>query len=446
MKIIVVGAGSVGYTVAETLSSVHNVLVIEGDGSRADNIKDLLNVSVLHEDGTNPQVLRDSIIKHGADMVISSLPNDDTNLFVCMTAKMMFPDLKTVARVRHPDFIQYANDGTFKGADQILSPEYLSARKLALISQLENAIDYEDLGKVNLVVVTFLVTKAHTNIIGKIVINLPIPEGCKIVTVNRGDEVIINNETTELHAGDGICVIGDPESVKKFNKMLGYEREAKEVAILGGGAIGSQAAKMLEDKMYVKIIETDYEKSRKLARDFSSALVINASAVDPHTLRAENVGRADVVISATDSDEMNLLASLMAMEMGARKVVSRYTKKEYKDVFRFTGIQVAIGYHLEIANEITKTMISDENSILKMRHNGEAFFSAQVDDTLAGKRLGDVRLPDGAKILCIIRKDEKIYPRLDTKMAHGDTVLIFAFRSNVPKLKKMFEINVSPSS
>ena len=445
MKIIVVGAGSVGYTVAETLSTVHNVLVVEEDGSRADNVKDLLNVSVLHEDGTNPHVLRDSILKHSADMVISSLPNDDTNLFVCMTAKMMFPEIKTVARVRHPDFIQYANDGTFRGADQILSPEYLSAKKLALIAQIENAVDYDDLGKVDLVIVTFLVTKAHTNIIGKIVINLPVPDGCKIVTIHRGEEVIINNETTELHAGDGICVIGDHESIKKFNKMMGYEREAKEVAILGGGTIGSQAAKMLEDKMYVKIIETNYEKSRKLAREFSSALVINASAVDPHTLRAENVGRADVVVSATDSDEMNLLASLMAMEMGARKVVSRYTKKEYKDVFKFTGIQVAIGYHLEIANEITKTMISDDRSILKMKQNGEAFFSAHVEETTANKRIGDIRLPDGAKILCIIREGEKIYPRLDTKMALGDTLLMFAFRSNMSKLRKMFEINVSPS-
>ena len=445
MKIIVIGAGSVGYTVAETLASVHNVLVIEGDGSRAENIKDLLNVSVLHEDGTNPQVLKDSIIKHEADMLISCLANDDANLFVCMSVKIIFPRIKTVARVRHPDFIRHAEEGTFRGADQILSPEYISAKKLALIAQMENVVDYEDLGKHDLVIVTFLVTKAHTNIIGKIVINLPIPEGCTVVTIYRGDEVIINNETTELHAGDGICVLGDNEAIHKFNKMMGYEREAKEVAILGGGSIGSQTAKMLEDKMYVKIIETNFEKSRKLAREFSSALVINASAVDPHTLRAENVGRADVVISATDSDEMNLLASLMAMEMGARKVVSRYTKKEYKDVFKFTGIQVSIGYHLEIANEITKTLITDERALLKMRHNGEMFFSAHVTDSTVNKRLGDMRFPEGVRVLCIIREGEKIYPRYDTKLAANDTVLIFAFRSNMNKLRKMFEINVSPS-
>lgn len=444
MNVIVVGAGNVGFTVAETLSSVHDVLVIEESDSRAETVKDLLSVAVLHEDGTNPRVLKDILERHNAEIIVSTLSRDDANLFVCMMAKTMRPAIRTVARVRHPDFMIKTDEGNVVGADQIMSPEQITARKLAVLALLENATDYELLDAMGLAMATFLVTKEHTNIVGKVVINLPIPDECTVVTIYRNEDVIIFNETTELHAGDRICVLGSPEAVQKFNKMMGYPREAKEIVILGGGIIGSQIARILEvHKKYVKVIEKDPAKSRKLARELDTALVVNANAVDPYILRSENVGRADVLISATDSDEKNLLACLISMEMGSQKVISRYTMREYEDVFDFTGIRIAVGYHLVVANEITKTMITDEQSILRMKHEGELFFSVSVKDKRDGALVGDLKLPEGARIVCIIRGDQKIYPRMDTKLKTGDKVLVFTYKANLSKLGNLFDTKIS---
>lgn len=445
MNVIVVGAGNVGFTVAETLSLVHDVLVIEQDDNRAETIRSLLSVSVLHEDGTNLRVLKDTLKRHEADVIISALNRDDANIFICMMAKTINPLVKTVARVRNPDNMIRSDSGYIIGADQIMSPEQITAKKIAILSLLENAIDHESLDSMGLEMATFLVTKEHTNIVGKVVINLDIPEECTVVTIYRNNEVIVYNETTELHAGDAICVLGSSDAIRKFNDMMGYDREAKEVVILGGGVIGFQAAKILEShKKYVKVIEKNKERSKRLAREFDNVLVVNANAVDPHTLRSENVGRADVLISATDSDEKNLLSCLISMEMGARKVISRYTLREYEDVFGFTGIRIAVGYHLVVANEVTKTMITDEQSILRMKHEGELFFSVAVKDgKISGSHVGDLRLPDGARITCIIRDGVKIYPRMDTRLEAGDKVLIFTYKTNISKIEHMFDTEIS---
>lgn len=446
MKVVVVGVGNVGFTVAEALSSVHDVLVIEYDAGRAETVKNLLNVSVLHEDGTNPRVLQDILERHHADIIVSALNRDDANLFVCMMAKTMKPLIKTVARVRNPDFMIKSDEGRVIGADQIISPEQITAKKMAILAMLENAVDYESLDAMGLALATFLVTKEHTDMIGTVVINLDIPEECTIVSIYRNNEVIIFNETTELHAGDRISVLGSPEAVQEFNDMMGYARETKEVVVLGGGVIGAQTARILEHhKKYVKVIEKDAEKSRKLARDFDNVLVVNANAVDPHTLRSESVGRADVLISATDSDEKNLLACLISMEMGTNKVISRYTLREYEDVFSFTGIKIAVGYHLVVANEITKTMITDEQAILRMKHEDELFFSVSIKQgsKIAGSRVGDIRLPEGARIVCIIRGADRIYPRMDTILQAQDKVLLFTYRTNLTKLGNMFDTEIS---
>ena len=446
MKVVVIGAGNVGFTVADTLSSVHDVLVVESNEKRANTVKDLLNVSVLKEDGTNPKILKEILERNDVNTLISTLGGDDANLFVCMIAKSIKPSLRTVARVRHPDFMIKTESGMSIGADQIVSPEQITAKKLAILSLLENAVDYEQMDSLGLAMATFMVTKEHTDMIGKVVIDLQIPDECTVMTIYRNNSVIIFNETTELHSGDSICVLGSPAGLEKFNKMMGYPHEAKEIVVLGGGVIGTQTAKILESqKRYVKIVEMNEERCRRLSKEFDSVLVVNANAVDPYTLRSENVGRADVVISATDSDEKNLLACLMTMEMGVKKVISRYTMREYEDVFQFTGINISVGYHLVVANEITKTLITDERSILRMKHEEEMFFSVAVKGgtKTVGFRVGDLRLPEGARIVCVIRGNEKIYPRMDTMLKENDKVLLFTYKTNLSKLGSIFETDIS---
>lgn len=446
MNIIIIGAGNVGFTSAETLSTVHNVMMIEKDAPRADNVKNMLNVSVLHEDGTNPGILKSAIEKHDADIIVSTLPSDGLNLFICMICKKLRPSLRTVATIRNPDYLIKTTSEGDTGVDMIISPEIISSNKIFKLATLENVVDYEVIKSLNLAIATFRVGGSHS-IVGEIVLNLDIPQECNIVCIYRGDEVVIDVETAEIRPEDRIMVIGSEAGIDAFNAMIGIEEEALEFVILGAGVVGMNVAKALSKmnkKVYVKIIEEDKDLCREAARTLTDAIVVNSDSLDPHILKTENVGRADVLISVTDADERNLLACMASLKFGTTKVISRYLTREYGDIFSFTGIETIIGYHLIIANEITKGLISDEDSILKMKHDSEYFFSLKIDgkSPLSKRLFGDLDIPDGVRFAAILRNGRIIYPAYDTDFRDGDRVLVYTFMSKMSAMKKLLGKNI----
>ena len=446
MNVIIIGAGNVGSTIAGVLSSAHNVLMIEKDAHKAEAAKNAMSVSVLQENGVNPRVIDEAITRHSADMLIAATASDENNLFACIAAKDSKKGIRTVAKIRDPDFMRIGPDGTYFGADQIISPEIASAKKLAKLAILENAVDYDEIEGMGLSVAIFSVTDVHRNILMQAAMNIKVPEECAIVAVYRGDRVILYRETTEIHAGDLLCVLGSPPAISEFNRMMGFVREAKEMIIIGGGVIGSTIAKLLEkEKKYIKLIEQNPERCKRLARDVDSTLVINADGVDPNILKSENVGRADVIICATESDEKNLLGCLVSRDLGALKVVSRYSKREYEDVFSVTGIKTIVGYHRLIANEITMTMISNEKAVIKMSHDEETLFSVNItkDSKLKGAHMGDLRFPEGGRAVCIMRGGKAIFPKLDTKIEEGDDIMLFTYETKMHKIEKMFGIKMT---
>lgn len=171
MKVIIVGAGDVGYVAAETICSIHDVLIIEKDADVAEAIKARLNASVLHEDGTNPRIIKYAIENHHADMIISTLHRDDSNLFICMMAKRFDPNIRTISSINNPDFlIQTSSDGV-EGVDIIISPEIITANKMYRLATMENLIDYEPMGDIGLSLGIFAVETRNT-IVGQIVMNI----------------------------------------------------------------------------------------------------------------------------------------------------------------------------------------------------------------------------------------------------------------------------------
>lgn len=441
MNIIIIGAGNVGFTSAETLSTVHNVMIIEKDNVKADAIKNMLNVSVLHEDGTNPKVLELAIKKHDASLIVSTLPSDGLNLFVCITSKGFRPSMRTVATIRNPDFMIKTTGEGNEGVDMIISPESISSDKIFKLATLENAVDYEIIKSLDIVIATFKITD-NQNIVGKITLNLDIPKECNIVSIYRDDDIILDVETVEIRSEDRITVIGNERSIEAFNAMIGIKEEALEFVIMGAGIVGMNIAKALsgmDKKVYVKIIEEDKDLCREASRELTDAIIVNSDIIDPYILRTENVGRADVLISVTDADEKNLLACMASMKFGTKKVISRYLTRQYKDIFSFTGIETIVGYHLIIANEITKGLISEEDSILKMKHDKEYFFSVKIDvrTPLFEKLYGDLLIPDGVRFAAVIRDGKTMYPKYDTDFREGDIVLVYTYMAKSRAVKKL---------
>ena len=449
MNVIVVGAGKVGYIVAERLSreESNNVMVIENDAQAADKVASL-NVSLINDTGSNPRVLSDAMKMNDPDVIISTVARDEDNLFICMIAKNLKPEVKTIARIRNEDYISFnEDDKSIKLVDEIFSPENSCAEIIKELAILENAIEYDYIDSLDMVMATFLVTKGN-NVVGKTILEIQdIPEMLSIVSIYRGEDVYTEVETFELHLGDKICILGSEEGIIRFNKLMGVDREANEVVILGATAIGVDTALCLEQKgkRNIRIIETDPEKCTNTLRNLDYTRIMNGNIVDPHLLANENIGRADVLMVLGPTDEINLLASLMGRNYGARKIISEYSIPDYESIFDFAGIQCSIGYHRIIANDITKKLISDEEALLAMRYDNELFFSLTINEksTVTGKRIGDVKLPAGCRIAYVVRDGKNEVPRMDTEFKVDDKILMFTYMTKLDKIQKMFRATIS---
>jgi len=439
MKIVIVGAGNVGLASAEAATRNHDVLIIEKDPAKAEIAKNTLPVSVLREDGSNPKALRGAIERINADVVLSAVPDDGMNLFICMMAKQIRPSVRTVACIRNPDYM--SSSVNHAGVDLLISPETIAADKIVKLAMLENAVTFDDLGFMNLCLTTFRVEKGH-DIVGKTIMNLGIPHNCSVVAVYRGDDVLISVATEEIHADDRLCVLATWDATLEFNKLIGIKKEAREFVILGAGPIGISVAKTIAKdpkKRFVKIIENDLEKCKAASRLLSDVIVVHGDIVDPLVLHSESVDRADVLISVSSMDEQNLLACMAALRFGISKIITRYTTKEYDEIFKYTGIESIVGYHKVIINEITKNLEVDSSALIIMEHPDDFFFSVTVDETmpLMQHYLGDVTLPEGVRITAIIRDGKLIFPRLGTMFAKDDRLLVYTHMVDPVQLSRV---------
>ncbi len=441
MRVVIVGGGNVGFTSAEVLCRFHDVLVIEKDSAKADNIRSMLNVSVLMEDGSNPKVLRSAIDRIDAEVILSALSDDSLNLFIAMVATRYKPGIKTVATLRDPDYsIETAAEG-FEGIDVIISPEQIMADKIVRIASLENVIQYDYIESRDAALAIFKVYRDH-DIVGKVVMDLDIPADCSVVAVYRGDATLLDAETVQVRAGDRICMFGSPAAMEGFNRLMGLGRESKEFVIIGASASGINIARSLLQpgkRRFIKIIDRSEENCRRAAAALSDAVVVHADIVDPQVIRGENLDRADVIITVSSSDERNLLACMAGLRFGVRKIISRYSTGEYEEIFKHTGVDSVLGYHRVIANEVVKNLIYDENAILRLDREGELFFSIGVDrrSRMADRCLGDLHLPAGMRIAAAVRDGIIIYPRLNTAFREGDEVLVFSHDLDRTKLARL---------
>ncbi len=448
MKIIIVGGGTVGTVAAELLSRFHDVLLIERDESIADELKSRMNVAVLCEDGTNPRIIKYAFKQHGADIVISTLESDAENLFVCMMTRIIAPDTRTVATVDDPDFIESLSESGYDGIEKVISPALITAEKMYKLCVLENAVEYEAMNQVGASAAVFLVGP-RSRIIGEIVMELPLPSECTVFALERGGIICTAPESMEVHAGDRIYVFGKDDAIQDFDTTMGSDNVGREFCILGGTIVGANVAKMLASdplKRFVKIIDRDPKRCKELARELDGVLILNRDYLDPDVQNDENIFKADVLVSTSSKDDTNLLMCMSAKRHSSRKVITRFYMREYEDIFRYTDLQSIIGYERVIANEVTRCLLSEETSIAQMQGSDGVFFIHRVDDLskLRGRFVGDVRVPDGLRIVAISRDGELVFPGLDTRLLRDDAVIMFEVDKTDSELIKILGHKAEP--
>jgi len=444
MKVIIIGAGKVGFVAAETICNAHDVIVVENDSATAESVKNRLNVSVLNEDGTNPIIIQRAIEHSDADMIISTLNRDDSNLFVCMMAKRIKSDIVTVASITNPDFIIKTTSEGVQGVDVIISPELITAQKMHMLCILENAIDFETMPYFNSYIALFEVSP-DSPLVGSAVLNTYLFTDCNVFVIYRSGTLYFQVDTMEIHAGDMIGIAGSREAVFEYNEKLGVKHRSRDIVILGGTIVGEHLADLLsQDKKnrYIRIIEKNQERCRELSRSLNGVVVINGDFTEPDIQNNENIFRCDCLVAASNQDDTNLLMCMSAQNHNTGKILSRYLKKEYMDIFTFTGLETIVGFNNIVANEISKCIVSLDRRLMN-RGTGETYFVHDVDSEskIIDRYFGDLALPNGIRILAIRRGDTTIYPKMDTKFTDGDHVLVFTNLSSNKELANIFGRN-----
>jgi trk system potassium uptake protein TrkA len=432
VNVLIVGAGQVGESIAADLATDHDVTVVDARSDRTEELAYGYDVLTVTGDGTSIEVLEEAGIE-SAEMVIASTDDDETNIVVCSTAAAL-SDALTIARIKHTKYLH-----TWERADRVFGVDYmvctnlLTARSIVRVVGLPAAVDVDPFAGGRVQMAEFEISE-QCPIVDQTVQEADRYDALTFAAVLRDDDVIIPDGTTVIGAGDRVVIIGSPESVHSFADGLdphhGVDTE-EEVAIFGGSEIGYHVARLLGERGFTpRLIEQEHERARELAEQLPAAQIMESDATDMEFLEREHIDQADVVVAALESDEKNLLVSLLARRLGADRTVAVIDTPAYVDLFEAVGVDVAINPRVVVAEEITRLTQSDttENVALIESDKAEVIeIEVDTDSVLAGRPIREsvADLPDGVVIGAITRKQTFVTPRGDTEIQPGDHVVLF---------------------
>jgi len=444
MKIIIVGAGEVGFHIASSLYLNNDVVVIDIDEdacARADE----LDVQVIQGNGANVSILEHLI--NDADLLVAVTGSDELNIVTCTTAKLISPlhkQLKTMARVTNPDYIDRpVATRTQVGIDVMICPELALASEVAEILSMPSAIDAEVFADGKVKMMEFVVSD-ESDLVDKKMKDLDLSECCIVSALYRESNIIIPHGDDVIHKGDHVVVIGKSDAMMDIgNLFAGHTDSVKRVLIIGGGTVGFYLAKLLEkSNTSIKIIEKNLDRCEAIADLLPKVLILKGNGTDIHLLKEEGVQDMDVVISVTDSDEKNLLCALLSKQLGAKKVIVRADHLDYVPLFELVGVDRAVSPREATINEVLKLTMGTGIEALTMIEGEKAEiieYNASSTSKVIGKPLKNVPFPEGALVCMVVHKGDTFVPRGNYIIKEGDRVLVFLLPSAHQKVERLFK-------
>ena len=374
MRVVIIGAGQVGTSIAANLARDHDVVVIEADAESAEQLKFELDVLSVHGDGTSLAV-QESAGVGDADMLIASTDDDRTNLVACGTAKTL-GDPFTIARTKSVEYLRTweRQRGAF-GANYVVCSDLLTAKNIVRIIGLPAAIDLDPFAG-GLVYMAEFEIEAGSPIAGQTVSEADRFDSLTFAGVFRDEALIVPGGGTRIETGDRTVVIGRPESVQNFAMDVApgtTPDDADDIVIAGGTQIGYHTARLLEERGFKpRLLEADEDRARELAEELPKTVVMHHDATDTDFLLREHVDESDVLVAAMHSDERNLLTSILAERLGVSRVIATVDNTEYVDLFEEIGIDVAINPRDVTAEEITRFSFESVAENLAVLENDQA--------------------------------------------------------------------------
>lgn len=462
MKILILGSGQVGSTVAQNLAAMPNndVTIIDLDEAALRQIASRLDVQTLVGNGASPSVL-EAAGAADTDMLLALTRQDEVNLVACKVAADLFNIPDRIARVRQTDYLEFNQDDEQArsalqalGVTDSIHPEQLVTERLAGLLSYSSALQvlrFAD-DKARMVIL-----EAHRGglLLGKPIaeINEHLPDGvdCQICVIYRNHRMIVPSAETVIVEGDEVCFLADSRYVKTIMRELRpFENRTKRVMIAGGGNVGYRLAKQVEKLYDIKIIESNPSRAEWLAENLDHALVLQGSASDENLLSHEYIDEIDVFLALTNDDENNIMASLLAKDLGAKRVITIINRSRYVDLLEGNQIDIVVSPHLvTIGNILAYIRQGDVVAVHPLRRGTAEAVEVVVHgsrDTsaLVGRRVSEVKWPQGCQIAGLVRQEEVIMGhRKDVVIEEGDHIIFFVSRRRVIReLEKLIQVKV----
>ena len=457
MNIIILGAGRVGESVAESLASEQNdITVIDQDPERLRLLEERLDLRGVVGNGIQPSVLREAGAQD-ADMLIACAAADESNLVVCKVAHDIFNVPTTIARLRSPEFAEGDElmSKTGFSVDHVICPEASVTRYIHQLIDYPEALqvlEFAD-GRVCLIAVRAVHGGALVgHSLGEIRDRLPNVE-MRVVAIYRQDAEVDPGPQTRILAGDEVFVLADKAKIRQVLAAIHRaDQSVRRVMIAGGGKVGLRLARGLVGQCQVKVIERDRKRCEYLAGQLpSSMLVLHGDGTDEDLLQDEQVGEMDLFLALSSDDEDNILAAMLAKRLGANRVISLINRRAYADMMQGSTIDIAISpSHTVIGELLAHMRRGDVAQVHSLRRGAaEAIEGIARGDIktsrLVGRRIEEIRLPEGARIGVIVRGEggatQVLMPHHDTLVEVDDHIVIFIpHKRMVREIERLFQV------
>jgi trk system potassium uptake protein TrkA len=450
VKIVIVGAGEVGFHIASRLAGENkDVVVIDRDAEALRRVSDNLDVQVLQGSGASPVALEEAGIRR-AEILLAVTDSDETNLVACLATNLLSPSTKKLIRLRDAAYDGFHE--TFREQaphiDTIINPEIEVVRTIERMMQVPGAVDVGEFadGRIRFVGIHLA---PDAPITGARLLELPErfgPQRPLIAAVMRGEEIIVPRGSDRLLAGDLVYFIGEAGKLGGMLPFFGIKPQpVRRVLVVGGGRIGQRLAARLEElNIHCKIIEKNADRCARLAERLNKTVILHGDGSDRALLVEENIGEMDYVVTLTSDEETNILVSLLSMRMGAARCITKISRFSYFPIMTTIGIEQVVSPRLSAIDSILRHIRRGKVlSAISLKEQAEVLEAVALETSdIVSKPLKNIHFPKGTLVAGIVRDTQIIIPSGASVIEPGDRIIIFAQREAVPKIEKLLAVKL----
>lgn len=455
MKIIILGAGQVGSSVAEALvSEANDITVVDAESQKLRDLQDRFDLRTVTGHAAHPEVLRRAGAED-ADMILAVTNSDETNMIACQVAYTLFHTPTKIARVRARDYLAHPQLFTQEALpiDVLISPEQVVIDYVQRLIEHPGALQVLDFagGKVRLVAVrAYYGGPLVGHELRELRNHMPGVD-TRVAAIFRRGKPIIPEGTTVIEVDDEVFFIAARKHIRAvMGELRKLDKPVKRLIIAGGGNIGRGLARALENSYQIKLIDHNPGRSREIAEEVSKTIVLLGDAADEELLLEENIENTDVFCAVTNDDEANILSAMLAKRLGARKVMSLINRAAYVDLVESGDIDIAISpQQATIGSLLAHVRRGDVVVVHSLRRGAaEAIEAVAHGDKrtskVVGRAIQDIKLPPGTNIGAVVRGEEVLIAHHDTVIEAEDHVILFLVdKRRIGEVERLFQVGIT---